>query len=117
MKTEKYQINVYAYPGIVYSKETIEGILQAICMYFDVSVEQIRSKDRHRPIPTIPRQLAMYFAAKYIYPKLSYEKIAEQVAHKDRSTIYNSIDVIEQLRKTDVDVKQWYDDLEKMLNK
>lgn len=109
------KVSPYVYPGVVYNKDSVEGIVGIICDYFGVTKEQLKSRDRSRSV-VVPRQMALYFVMKYIYPRLSFTQIAWKVAKRHYSTIYNSIEQIENLREYNEEISQWADDIEEMLN-
>jgi chromosomal replication initiation ATPase DnaA len=62
-----------------YYNEDLDRILLQISLYFDVSIDDIKSKSRNKPLP-LCRQLFFYFAKKKTGRQLV--KIAEKVGQK-----------------------------------
>lgn len=79
-------MSIYAIPGIKGS------ILDAVAIYYGVTLQQIKSKDRHQPIVRA-RQMAMYLL--YNVEGLSHTVSASKV-NRDRITCFYSCAKIDQ---------------------
>lgn len=71
-------------------KEKAKQIIDAICRYYKVTEEQLKSKNRKRLI-VLPRQVCMYIIK--VKTKLKDDAIAEMF-NRDRTTSIHSIDLI-----------------------
>ncbi len=73
-------------------KNDIHRIQKIVSEYFQISVEDIRSKKRSSNI-SFPRQIAMYLCRKMTSE--SYPKIGTEFGGKDHSTVMHSVEKIE----------------------
>src|SRR5690606_12080264 len=89
------------------SKEiTIENIQALVADFFDISIEQLKSKSRKRNI-VIPRQLGMYLAK--MMTEQSLKEIGFSFGGRDHSTVIYSCKTIEDLMDTDGSFKTTVD--------
>ena len=88
----------------------IQRIQKIVAEYFQISVEDIRSKKRSSNI-AFPRQVAMYICRKLTSE--SFPKIGTEFGGKDHSTVMHSVDKIEQEIKVNKDLKNIIDKLKK----
>ncbi len=72
-------------------KNDIQKIQNVVCKYYNISVEDIKSKKRNANI-AIPRQVAMYICR--IMTDESYPKIGVEFGGKDHSTVIHSFEKI-----------------------
>ena len=73
-------------------KNDIARIQKIVAEFFQISVEDIRSKKRSSNI-AFPRQIAMYMCRKLTNE--SYPKIGTEFGGKDHSTVMHSVEKIE----------------------
>ncbi|MEE0943836.1 MAG: chromosomal replication initiator protein DnaA [Clostridia bacterium] len=91
--------------GII--KITYQKIMDKVCDFYEVSIEDMKSQSRLRNI-TRPRQIAMYLCKKLT--SMNYVEIAKVFGNRDRTTVMYGVDkVIEDLSndnilKTEVDL-------------
>ena len=88
----------------------IQRIQKIVAEYFQISVEDIRSKKRSSNI-AFPRQVAMYICRKLTSE--SFPKIGTEFGGKDHSTVMHSVDKIEQEIKVNKDLENIIDKLKK----
>ena len=82
-------------------KNDITRIQKIVAEYFQISVEDIRSKKRSSNI-AFPRQIAMYLCRKLTSE--SFPKIGTEFGGKDHSTVMHSVEKIEQEIKNNSDL-------------
>ena len=82
-------------------KNDITRIQKIVAEYFQISVEDIRSKKRSSNI-AFPRQIAMYLCRKLTSE--SFPKIGTEFGGKDHSTVMHSVEKIEQEIKNNPDL-------------
>lgn len=92
---------------------SIDYIQKIICDYFDLSVEQLKSKTRKREIVQA-RQIAMYFSKQMT--KSSLAKIGSLCGGKDHATVLHACKTVTNLCETDKQFKGYLNDLEKKLS-
>ena len=91
--------------GII--KITYQKIMDKVCDFYEVSIDDMKSQSRLRNI-TRPRQIAMYLCKKLT--SMNYVEIAKVFGNRDRTTVMYGVDkVIEDLSndnilKTEVDL-------------
>lgn len=73
-------------------KDDVRRIQKVVSEYFQISMEDIRSKKRSSNI-AFPRQIAMYLCRKLTNE--SFPKIGTEFGGKDHSTVMHSVDKIE----------------------
>ena len=84
-------------------KNDITRIQKIVAEYFQISVEDIRSKKRSSNI-SFPRQIAMYLCRKLTNE--SFPKIGTEFGGKDHSTVMHSVEKIEQEIKNNHDLAE-----------
>ena len=82
-------------------KNDIQRIQKIVSEYFQISVEDIRSKKRSSNI-SFPRQIAMYLCR--VITGESFPKIGTEFGGKDHSTVMHSVEKIETERKVNKDL-------------
>lgn len=82
---------------------TIDEILKAVSVFFNLKTADIKSKRRHKNI-TLPRQIAMYIAR--VHGGFSFPEIGAALGGKDHSTVIHAVKKIEKNLKDDAEVKQ-----------
>lgn len=91
---------------------TVERIIETVSLYFDVSVNDIKGKKRHKEIVN-PRQIAMYLSRELT--ELSFPKIGEQFGNKNHTTVIHAYEKIATNRETDDQLKYDIDQIKKQL--
>ena len=91
---------------------TVERIIETVSLYFDVSVNEIKGKKRHKEIVN-PRQIAMYLSRELT--ELSFPKIGEQFGNKNHTTVIHAYEKIATNRETDDQLKYDIDQIKKQL--
>jgi chromosomal replication initiator protein len=92
---------------------SIDYIQKVVCDYFDLPLEQMKSKSRKREVVQA-RQLAMFFSK--MYTKASLASIGNQCGGKDHATVLHACKTINNLIETDKKFKGYVDELEKKFN-
>ena len=82
-------------------KNDVHRIQKVVAEYFQISVEDIRSKKRSSNI-AFPRQIAMYLCRKLTSE--SFPKIGTEFGGKDHSTVMHSVEKIENEIKVNPDL-------------
>jgi chromosomal replication initiator protein len=77
---------------------TIEFIQQIVAEYFDISVEELKSKTRKKDIANA-RQIAMYFSQQYT--KLPLKSIGDSFGGRDHSTVVHASKTVEKRSHSD----------------
>ena len=95
--------------GIV-EKDDVHRIQKIVSEYFQISVEDIRSKKRSSNI-SFPRQIAMYLCR--TMTSESFPKIGTEFGGKDHSTVMHSVEKIENEIKINKDLANIIDKLMK----
>lgn len=91
-------------------KNNVNKIQKVVAEYFQISVEDLKSKKRNSNI-SFPRQIAMYLCRKYTTE--SFPKIGIEFGGKDHSTVMHSCEKIEKEIKINKDLKNTIEKLEK----
>ncbi len=89
---------------------SIDFIQETVCNYFNINVEQLKSKTRKREIVQ-SRQIAMYFAK--TLTKSSLATIGAQIGGKDHATVLHACKTVNNLLDTDKRFKDFIDDIQK----
>lgn len=89
-------------------KNDIHRIQKIVSEYFQITVEDIRSKKRSSNI-SFPRQIAMYLCRQMTSE--SFPKIGTEFGGKDHSTVMHSVEKIEQEIKVNPDLAKIIDKL------
>lgn len=77
---------------------TIEKIIKTVSAHYDLSVEEIKSKNNSRQI-AVPRQVAMYLCKRLT--ENSFPQIGKAFGGKHHTTVIHSVDKIENIIKED----------------
>lgn len=91
-------------------KNDVHRIQKIVSEYFQITVEDIRSKKRSSNI-SFPRQIAMYLCRKLTSE--SFPKIGTEFGGKDHSTVMHSVEKIEQEIKVNPDLAKIIEKLQK----
>lgn len=91
---------------------TVDRIIETVSLYFDVSINDIKGKKRHKEI-VIPRQIAMYLSRELT--ELSFPKIGEQFGNKNHTTVIHAYEKIATNRENDDQLKYDIDQVKKQL--
>lgn len=91
-------------------KNDVHRIQKIVSEYFQISVEDIRSKKRSSNI-SFPRQIAMYLCR--IMTNESFPKIGTEFGGKDHSTVMHSVEKIENEIKVNKDLANIIEKLKK----
>ena len=91
---------------------TAEGIQKTVASFFNIKVSDIKSEKKHKVL-ALPRQIAMWLVRKHV--KSSYPDIGEKFGGKDHSTVIHACKKIEEKMKTDAQLKNTVESLEKTL--
>ena len=94
----------------IWEKNDIHRIQKIVSEYFQISVEDIRSKKRSSNI-SFPRQIAMYLCR--TITNESFPKIAIEFGGKDHSTVMYSVEKIENEIKVNKDLSNIIEKLKK----
>jgi chromosomal replication initiator protein len=91
-------------------KNDVQRIQKIVSEYFQISVEDIRSKKRSSNI-SFPRQIAMYLCR--TLTSESFPKIGTEFGGKDHSTVMHSVEKIENEIKVNKDLANIIEKLKK----
>lgn len=91
---------------------TIQQILDAITLYYDVRLADLLSKRRPQSI-TRPRQVGMYFARHFT--RYSLEEIGSYFGGRDHTTVMHAVRTVDERRKSNPDVDRELQQLEEIL--
>lgn len=89
----------------------IEYIQKYVANYFDVTIDQMKSKTRKREI-VVPRQVAMYLTKEYT--NMSLKSIGYHFGNRDHSTIIHAIKAVNDMMDTD---QHFYATMQELLKK
>lgn len=87
---------------------TIENIQKMVCDFYQVPMDQVRSKTRRREIVQA-RQITMYLSRKYT--KSSLHQIANTVGNFDHTTVLHSCNAVANMMDTDVKYREGLQEL------
>jgi chromosomal replication initiator protein len=93
---------------------TIESIQKAVCDFFNVRPNELRSKKRTRNV-ALPRQVAMYLCRRYT--QASFPVIGDRFGGRDHSTVVHAAQVIERKIREDSMLRQAIERLERILER
>jgi chromosomal replication initiator protein len=93
---------------------TIESIQKAVCDFFNIKPNDLRSKKRTRNV-TVPRQIAMYLCRRYT--QASFPVIGDRFGGRDHSTVVHAAQVIEQRMREDPNLRSTVERLERVLDR
>jgi chromosomal replication initiator protein len=91
---------------------TIESIQKAVCDFFNIKPNELRSKKRTRNVAT-SRQIAMYLCRRYT--QASFPVIGDRFGGRDHSTVVHAAQVIERRLRDDPNFRSTVERLERML--
>ena len=94
------------------TKNSVQRIQRVVADYYQISVEDIKSKKRHASI-AYPRQIAMYLTRKLTDE--SFPKIGIEFGGRDHSTVIHSVDKIEMEIKENKQLKNLVETLEEKI--
>jgi chromosomal replication initiator protein len=93
-------------------KVTINNIQKVVADYYSIRVSELHSKRRNRQV-TRPRQMAMKLAKELT--AMSLPNIGDAFGGRDHTTVLHGCRKVDELVKTDPNMKQDYDNLVKLL--
>ena len=93
---------------------TIESIQKAVCDFFRIRPNDLRSKKRTRTI-SLPRQVAMYLCRRYT--NASFPVIGDRFGGRDHSTVIHAAQVIERRLREDPTFRATVERLERLLER
>ena len=93
---------------------TIESIQKAVCDFFRIRPNDLRSKKRTRTV-ALPRQVAMYLCRRYT--DASFPVIGDRFGGRDHSTVIHSAQVIERRLRDDPTFRATVERLERLLER
>jgi chromosomal replication initiator protein len=91
---------------------TIDDISKAVCKYLNIPENKIREKTRKKEI-VLARQLAMYFSKELT--KNSLKTIGLHFGGRDHSTVIHACTNIEQMRNSDISIRDLIDSIRNKL--
>lgn len=94
-------------------KNNVNKIQKVVAEYFQISVEDLKSKKRSSNI-SFPRQIAMYLCRKLTDE--SYPKIGVEFGGKDHTTVMHSFEKIDREIKINKDLEKTIDKLKKEIH-
>ena len=103
----------YVNKGMISEKNDVAKIQKVVADYFQISVDELRSKKRNSNI-SFPRQIAMYLCRKLTDE--SFPKIGIEFGGKDHSTVMHSCDKIEKEIKNNKELAKTIDKLQKEIH-
>lgn len=77
----------------------IDHIMDAVCTYFQLTEEELKSSRRTRVLSDA-RTFAIYFIKKHL-PKVTYKKLGEMFGNRDHSTMMYALDKFDELYNND----------------
>ena len=92
---------------------SIDYIKKVVCDYFDLSIEQMKSKTRKREVVQA-RQIAMFFSKQLT--KSSLATIGMHCGGKDHATVLHACRTVNNLMDTDKRFRAYVDEIEKKIN-
>ncbi len=93
---------------------TIDSIQKAVCDFFRIRSNDLRSKKRTRTI-VLPRQVAMYLCRRYT--DASFPVIGDRFGGRDHSTVIHAAQVIERRLREDPTFRATVERLERLLER
>lgn len=96
----------------IVNEVSIDMIQKAVCRYFELSMEQLKSKTRKRNIVQA-RQIAMYLSKQYTKKSLAY--IGSQNGGRDHATVLHACKTVKNLMDIDKTFRNYVDDINKKL--
>jgi len=96
-----------------YEKDDVRKIQRIVAENFQITIEDIRSKKRNYKV-AYPRQIAMYLCRKLTDE--SFPKLGIEFGGKDHSTVIHSCDKVEREIKTNKELADTIEKLEKEIS-
>jgi chromosomal replication initiator protein len=93
---------------------TIESIQKAVCDFFRIRPNDLRSKKRTRTV-VLPRQVAMYLCRRYT--NASFPVIGDRFGGRDHSTVIHAHQVIQNRLRDDAAFRATVERLERLLER
>ncbi|HSD10807.1 MAG TPA: chromosomal replication initiator protein DnaA [Candidatus Binatia bacterium] len=93
---------------------TIESIQKAVCEFFNIRPNELRSKKRTRNV-ALPRQVAMYLCRRYT--EASFPVIGDRFGGRDHSTVIHAAQVVERRLQEDSVFRATVERLERLLER
>src|SRR5262244_195884 len=93
---------------------TIESIQKAVCEFFSIRPNDLRSKKRTRTV-ALPRQVAMYLCRRHT--NASFPVIGDRFGGRDHSTVIHAAQVIERRVREDPTFRATVERLERLLER
>ncbi|MBE2224207.1 MAG: chromosomal replication initiator protein DnaA, partial [Anaerolineae bacterium] len=84
-------------------KVTVDQVIEAVCLYYNVTADSISSSSRSRTI-AFPRQMAMYLAR--TETDASFPQIGTQLGNRDHTTILYGCEKISTLLEKDAETRR-----------
>lgn len=100
--------------GETQNEVTIDKVQDAVCEYFNITRDVLKSPSRKRQIVQA-RQIAM-FLSRNLISNCSLSTIGSQIGGKDHATVLHACATVSDLMSTDRVFKQYVSDIEKMLS-
>ncbi len=97
----------------IYRSGDIPSIQNAVCEYYKISVEEMKSKKRSNKI-AYPRQVAMYLSR--TMTDESFPRIGLEFGGRDHSTVIHACDKIEKDLKTSMGLKEAIKEIKNKIN-
>ena len=113
LETVQYQIKDYINEGSDH-KITMEMIVNEVCNYYNITIDDINSKQRSQDI-THPRQVATFLCRDLT--DNSQELIGKAVGNRDHSTVINSINKIRKEIENNTNTKAEIEEIKKRLSR
>ena len=108
----KDALNGFTNKDIISEKNDVAKIQKAVANYFQITVDDLRSKKRSANI-AFPRQIAMYLCRQLTDE--SFPKIGTEFGGKDHSTVIHSCDKVEKEMKKNKEVEKAIENLTKQI--
>ena len=93
---------------------TIESIQKAVCEYYRIRPNDLRSKKRARTVVQ-PRQVAMYLCRRYT--DASFPVIGDRFGGRDHSTVIHAAQVVERRLRNDPAFRATLEHIERLLDR
>ena len=97
----------------IYNNGDIPSIQKAVCEYYGITIDEIKSKKRSNKI-AYPRQIAMYLSR--MLTDESFPRIGLEFGGRDHSTVIHACDKIESDLKTDNELKNIIKSIKNTIN-
>lgn len=95
-------------------KQTIENIQKAVADYYKMRVVDLKSKRRSRDVAR-PRQVAMKLTKELT--TMSLPQIGDAFGGRDHTTVIHACQKIEELLRSDVRIREDFEEIQKILNR